>query len=423
MGDEPDQSDEKRLMRRFFIIWSAQASSLVGSALVQFAIVWWLTLETGSATVLAFAMMMVMLPQIVIGPFAGALVDRWNRRHVMIYADGGIALATIALMALFASGLVEVWHIYVFAFIRSAGGAFHWPAMTASTSLMVPKKHLARVAGLNQAVQGAVSIAAPALGAILILVLPMWQVLSFDILTAAIAIAPLLFMKIPQPAPAPDGESGKRSVLGDMRDGLRFIRSWEGAMAILVMAMAINLLVAPAVSLIPMLVKFYFGGGVVEFAAIEVAFGLSLILGGIGLGIWGGFKSKVFTTLVSGALSGLGLILTGLAPPEAFYLALAGMFFAGLMSAIMNGSLLAVLQSSVPADKQGRVFGILGSLSVAAAPFGLAVAGPVSDLIGVHVWFVIAGLGLSVTMVVGFFIPSLTRMEHTVHGDVRVEEK
>ena len=422
MTEGAGEENERRLMRRFFIIWGAQASSLIGSALVQFAIVWWLTLETGSATVLAFAVMMVMLPQIVIGPFAGALVDRWNRRHVMIYADAGIALATVALMALFASGLIEVWHIYVFAFLRSVGGAFHWPAMTASTTLMVPKRHLARVGGLNEAVQGAVSIAAPALGAILIIALPMWQVLSFDILTAAVAIAPLLVVKIPQPAAKDDGER-RPSVLDDMKDGLRFIRRWEGAMVILAMAMGINLLVSPAVSLIPMLVKFYFGGGVVEFAAMEMAFGLSLILGGIGLGIWGGFKSKIFTMLVSGTLSGIGIVVTGLAPPEAFYLALLGMFFAGLMSAIMNGSLLAVLQSSVPPEKQGRVFGILGSLAVAATPFGLAVAGPVSDMIGIHVWFVIAGLGLSGAMAVGFFIPSLRRMEEATPGDTSVEEK
>ena len=170
MTEMVGQADEKRLMRRFFVIWGGEACSLVGSALVQFALVWWLTIETGSATVLAFAMMMAMLPQIVIGPFAGALVDRWNRRHVMIFADIGIAFATVILIALFALDVVQVWHIYVVLLVRSAGGAFHWPAMSASTTLMVPKKHLARVGGLNQAISGAVSIVAPALGAILMAV-------------------------------------------------------------------------------------------------------------------------------------------------------------------------------------------------------------------------------------------------------------
>src|SRR4030042_661907 len=157
MGETADPTDEKRLTRRFFVMWGCQAPSLIGSALVQFALVWWLTIETESATVLAFAMMMAMLPQIVIGPFAGALVDRWNRRHVMIWADLSIALATAVLIVLFAADIQQVWHIYAILFVRSAGGAFQWPAMAASTTLMVPKKHLARVGGLNEAIQGAVS--------------------------------------------------------------------------------------------------------------------------------------------------------------------------------------------------------------------------------------------------------------------------
>src|SRR4030042_3681335 len=140
MGETADPTDEKRLMRRFFIIWGGQACALIGSALVQFALVWWLTIETGSATVLAVAMMVAMLPQIILGPFAGALVDRWNRRHVMIFADAGIALATVVLIILFAMDVVQVWHIYAVLLVRSAGGSFHWPAMAASTSLMVPKK-------------------------------------------------------------------------------------------------------------------------------------------------------------------------------------------------------------------------------------------------------------------------------------------
>ncbi len=212
MTETVGQADEKRLMRRFFVIWGCQASSLIGSALVQFALVWWLTIETGSATVLAFAMMMAMLPQIVIGPFAGALVDRWNRRHVMIFADIGIAFATVILIALFALDVVQVWHIYVVLLVRSAGGAFHWPAMSASTTLMVPKKHLARVGGLNQAISGAVSIVAPALGAILIMALPMWGVLSVDVLTAIVAVAPLLVVNIPQPVRSKNSD-GQDSIM------------------------------------------------------------------------------------------------------------------------------------------------------------------------------------------------------------------
>ena len=160
---------------RFFAIWTGQAFSLLGSMLVQFALVWWLTQTTGSATVLAMATLVAVLPGIVIGPFAGALVDRWNRRLIMIVADSLIALVTLWLIYLYATGRMQVWQVYVAMFLRAALGGFHWPAMQSSTSLMVPKEHLARVAGLNQTMMGVMNIISPPLGALLLSVLPLGQ--------------------------------------------------------------------------------------------------------------------------------------------------------------------------------------------------------------------------------------------------------
>src|SRR5215213_1583348 len=145
------QTAPQKWAGHFFTIWTGQALSLFGSALVQFALIWWLTQKSGSATVLAVATLVGMLPQIVIGPFAGALVDRWNRRAIMIIADGTIAVFSLLLAYLFATGKVQIWHIYAIMAVRSIGGAFHFPAMSASTPLMVPKEQLTRINGLNQA--------------------------------------------------------------------------------------------------------------------------------------------------------------------------------------------------------------------------------------------------------------------------------
>ena len=423
MEGEAAAADEKRLMRRFFVIWGAQAFSLVGSALVQFALVWWLTLETGSASVLALAMTMALLPQIAIGPFAGALVDRWNRRLVMIWADVSIALATVALIALFAAGLVQVWHIYVVLLVRSVGGSFHFPAMAASTTLMVPEKHLARVGGLNQAVQGAVSIAAPALAAALLLVLPMWGVLSLDVVTAAIAVAPLLFIRIPQPVKTADRKGGPSSVLSDMGDAFRFLKAWRGAMTLILMVMVINLLFTPAVTLMPILVTSYFGKGLVEFATMEMVTGASFVVGGLALGAWGGFKRKVVTMLLTGVVAGFGTMFVGVLPESGFYLAVGGMFLVGFMVAMVNGSASALMQATIPPDKQGRVFGLMGSLIVAMTPIGLAFAGPVSDMAGVQIWFIVAGISLTVIMGSGFFMRSVMAIEDVSKQRVAVEEK
>ena len=161
-------NDSPKSLRAFFTIWTGQAFSLLGSNLVQFALVWWLTSSTGSATVLATATMVAILPGIVIGPFAGTLVDRWSRRWVMVVADGVIALTTLWAALLAWNGLLQPWHVYVIMFIRATAGGFHWPAMQASTSLMVPERLLSRVAGLNQTLYGLMQIAAPALGALLL---------------------------------------------------------------------------------------------------------------------------------------------------------------------------------------------------------------------------------------------------------------
>ncbi len=173
---------------RFFTIWIGQAFSLLGSSLVQFALVWWLTQRTGSATVLATASMVAMLPSIVLGPVAGALVDRWPRRQVMILADSLIALVTLGLAWIAWLGVLAPWHIYLAMFLRALAGAFHWPAMQASTSLMVPREHLPRVAGMNQTLQGLMSIVAPPLGALLLGLMPLSGILGLDVGTALMAV-------------------------------------------------------------------------------------------------------------------------------------------------------------------------------------------------------------------------------------------
>jgi DHA3 family macrolide efflux protein-like MFS transporter len=159
--------------KTFFLIWTGQAFSLFGSSLVQFALVWYLTKQTGSASVLAMASFVALLPNVFISPFIGALIDRWNRQRVMIFADLFIAFFTLILAIVFYLGRVQVWHIYVIMFIRALGSSFHWPAMQASHSLMVPKDQLSRISGINQTLQGAQGILAPMIAALLVDVLPM----------------------------------------------------------------------------------------------------------------------------------------------------------------------------------------------------------------------------------------------------------
>ena len=233
-------------MRFFFIIWLGQAFSLFGSQLVQFALIWYLTETTGSAIVLAGASIAGLLPQIVLGPLAGTLVDRWNRRRVLISSDSLIALVTIMLAVLFAFGRVQVWHVYILLFVRALGGAFHSTAMTASTTLLVPERHLSRIQGLNEVLNGGKGILSPMLGALLLKLMPMQGILAIDVGTALCAIVPLFFISIPQPKP--DGEKEASSILADMVGGMRYLWSMPGLWMITLSHAVIYLLMIPALA-------------------------------------------------------------------------------------------------------------------------------------------------------------------------------
>ncbi len=402
--------------RNFFIIWSGQAISLVGSSLVGFGLVWWLTQTTGSAAVLATASLANLLPGVFLGPFAGALVDRWNRRKVMLIADSAVALLTAVLVALFWAGLAQPWHVYIILFLRSLSSSFHWPAMQASTSLMVPKEQLTRIAGMNQTLNGALSILTPPLGALLIGILPMHTVLAMDIFTMLFAVVPLLFITIPQPPIAGAGQSAPplvtpRLVLRDVRDGLRYVMGWKGLAILLFMAMALNFVCAPTGTLQPLLITQEFNGGPWHIGAMESAWGIGMIAGGLLLSAWGGFKRRILTSMVGLLGLGAGVALTGLAPSHWFWLALVGSAVTGVGNPITNGPLMAIIQARVAPEMQGRVLTMIQSLAGGMMPLSMLVSAPIADAFGVRVWFLAAAVVCVLMGLVGPLIPALMRIE------------
>jgi MFS transporter, DHA3 family, macrolide efflux protein len=414
LSPAPASKPPERWAAKFFTIWTGQAFSLVGSALVQFALVWWLTQKTGSATILATSTLVALLPQIVLGPFVGALVDRWNRRLIMIVADTAIAIATAILMILFASGLVQVWHIYLVLFFRSLGGAFHFPAMGASTSLMVPDKHLARVGGMNQTLQGVISIFSPPLGALLISLLPTEKVLAIDIATAALAVMPLLFISIPKPprqVALMNGHVKKTSYFDDLVEGFRYVIKWPGLFGVILLAMLLNFLLSPGGSLLPLVVKEIFHGGALQLGWVESVFGVGVILGGLVLSTWGGFKRRIVTTLWGVIGIGTGVLLTGVAPADWFWMLLVANFTFGFTQVFANGPLNAILQSAVALDMQGRVFSLVGAGATAMMPLSLLIAGPISDRFGLRTWYLVGGALCILVTLAAFNIPAIMNIE------------
>ena len=399
-------------MKPFFVLWTGQAVSLLGSQLVQFALIWWLTQETGSATMLALASLAGLLPRVVLGPFVGVLVDRWNRRLIMLVADSIIALATVVLAYLFWVEAIQIWHLFVILFVRSLGGAFHHPAMQASTTLMAPESQLTRIQGLNQALQGGLSIVSAPLGALLLSILPMQGILAIDVGTAVFAIIPLFFIHVPQPEQAIDESQTKRpSFWTEMEAGLRYVWGWPAILALMVMTMMINFVLSPTFSLIPLLVSAHFGGDAMQLGLLDAVAGSGIVIGGLVLGAWGGFKRRIITSL-SGLIGiGLGALLIGFAPANAFLMAVVGAFIVGSAIALTNGPIMAIFQSRIEPDMQGRVFTLLGSLSAAMTPLGLIIAGPAADAFGVQSWFIVGGFVTLLMGIIGLVTPLIINVE------------
>jgi len=385
MKEQNIQKEIQNWQFRFFTIWFGQSFSMLGSHLVGFAFVWYLTEQTGSATVLALGTLIQVLPSVIISPFAGALVDRWNRKFVMILFDSITALFTFFVAVMFLYDNAQIWHIMLAMFVRSACGQFQWAAMTASTTLMVPKRHLSRIAGANQTLQGIMNIIGPALGAFLIAALPMQGVLLIDVATAFLAVMPLLFFTLPQPVrngtKASPENLGGTSLFQDLAEGWKYVTGWPALMAIILLAMLINFLITPAFSLLPLVITEHFGKGAYELGFINSALGIGTILGGLTLSAWGGFKNRILTSLGALTVSGGAVLMVGIAPANGYMLALVGMAVFGFLNPMINGPLFAVMQAKVEPEIQGRVFSLLQAGGSFASPLGLMIAGLTNQLL------------------------------------------
>lgn len=312
----------------------------MGSSLAQFAFVWWLTEETGSAGVLSLASMAALLPEMVMQPFAGAIVDRNDRKLFIILNDAIIALATLVVGLLFYFGKIAVWHIYIMMAVRAVASAFHYPASQATVALMVSPEHLTRISGLNQALQGIVRIVAPALGALILSVAGVEGAVLIDVITSLMAIGIVFYLAIPK-QPQLNKKDGHwfKIILSDMREGFQYLLRWKGLMGLTAMALIVKIALTPAFSLISLLVQNHFGGGAAEFSRIEMSIGVGVIAGSLLLGIWGGFRKHMGTIICGIAGMGVGMLLLGVLPSQQFLPALAAALLLGFMIPIVDARL------------------------------------------------------------------------------------
>jgi DHA3 family macrolide efflux protein-like MFS transporter len=394
---------------RFWSIWTGQALSLIGSALTQFVLLWWVTQTTASTSALAIAGIVALLPQALLGPIAGAVADRISRRLILLTTDTVSALCMLLLIWLFQQGLVQLWQVYGLMAVRSAMQAFQQPAAAASTAMLVPGDWLGRVAGMNQALAGILSIAAPALGALALAFLPLYGALSIDVITALLAVALLLPFSIPQPERAPAQQT---SLWGDFVAGVRLVAGHRGLRLLYGMIILMVMLIMPVFSLMPIFITTHFGGDVNQVALMQAIGGVGFIGGGI-LAFVVKVQPKI-VVLLCGYTLACGLIAAmALTPGTIFWLsavcwALGAAFFSGA-----NAMLMAILYAQVPNQFQGRAFALLSTLMGLAAPLGLGLVAWLGALVSVRDVFIVGGAAAAIVCLLGFAAPSLLKIEST----------
>lgn len=391
---------------KFAILWTGQFFSLVSSSAVNFAIIIWLNLQTGSAEVLAYAAIAGLLPQAIIGPFAGVYVDRWNRKKTMIIADSFVAVCTLFMSISFYLGYENLEMIYIILGLRSVGSAFHMPAMQASIPLLAPQSELLRIAGINQIIKSFSGIAGPAIGAIALGFFSIGNVLLLDIAGAMIAVFSLFFISIPSPLNEQKAQANVFQVWHDMKHAYREIISNKG-LALLILYCAIaGFLIMPLAVLLPLMTIKHFHGGKVEMGIIETAWGFGALFGGGLLSIWKPKIRKIYIVCLSHILIGIGFFCSGWLTPAYFQVFAMLITLGGISAAFYNSGFTAIVQETVKPALLGRVFSLYFSLDVLPTILALICTGFLVDNIGINVVFIVFGLLIFLVGILSLLTPA-----------------
>lgn len=399
---------EKRSWKRtFFTIQSGQAISLITSSALQMALIFYLTEKTNSSMTLALATLVGFLPQGVLGLFIGGWIDRHSRKRIMIGADLFIA-AVSALLAVISAFLdPPVWVVLVILFLRSIGSAFHTPSINAVTPLIVPTDKLAKCTGYIQSLQSVSSIVSPALGALLYAQCTLIEIIALDVVGAFIASIAVMLVKIPNidVANIPQSEG----VLAGAKEAYRILAQQKGLLTLLWMGALYMFAYMPINALFPLISMNHFGGTTWHVAMSESVFAAGMLLGGIVLGVWGGFQRKTTTVLLSIAVMGIALLIAGILPASGFIAFVVCCAIMGF-SAPFYGVQTAIYQEMVRPEYLGRVFSLSLSTMSLAMPLGLIAAGCFADMTGVETWFAISGIFIAGIAVVGAVLPSIKEL-------------
>jgi DHA3 family macrolide efflux protein-like MFS transporter len=396
-----------------------QGLSLFGSMLVQYAITWHVTLKTQSGSMMTLFIVAGILPMFFISPFAGVWADRFNRKYLINGADAVIAVVSLFMAACFFLGFDSVWLLFVCAGLRAFGQGVQQPAVNAFIPEIVPQEHLARVNGINGSIQSFSMLAAPALSGVLLSFASIEYIFFVDVVTAAIGIAIVFFWVKPHVRTATSGAkrtaetmdaaagtmdavdepAGSKGIdyFHDLKEGFKYIRRHRFILELILFSTLFFIIAAPTAFLTPLQVTRDFGAEVWRLTAVEMAFSVGMVLGGILLGVWGGFKNKVNSMGLAWALFGLEAVALGLLTRFTPYIAV--MAFCGITMQLYNMPSMTLMQTRIDPAFMGRVFSVFGMVSSLVMPAGMLIWGPLADIVSVRYLLIITGAMMTVSAI------------------------
>ncbi len=384
--------------KKIILFLTSQTVSLFGSSLVQYAIMWYITLNTQSGVMMTLSIICGFLPTFFVSPFAGVWADRFNRKLLIIASDAFIAIATLILAVFFLLGYDSLWLLFVVSAIRSIGTGIQTPAVGAILPQIVPEDRLTKVNATNGSIQSLVMLVSPMVSGALLSIAPIEIIFFIDVITAAAAVViMILFVKVPIHAKAL--QKHVTSYFDDVLIGVRYLRDHKFVKSMFFFFAVYFFFAAPVAFLTPLQTTRSFGNDVWRLTAIEIVFSAGTMVGGILLASWQGFKNKVHTMVLSSTLIGLFTIALGVTP--VFWLYLVFMAIVGLAMPFFNTPAMVLLQEKVENDFMGRVFGILSMISSIMMPVGMLIFGPMADVIDIELMLIVTGL---IMLVIGFVL-------------------
>ncbi|WP_106008448.1 MFS transporter [Clostridium luticellarii] len=368
---------------------TSQNISLLGSMLVQYAITWYITLKTQSGIMMTISIICGFLPTFFISPFAGVWADRYDRKLLIILSDSLIAVSTFIMAILFIMGYGSIWMLFVVSAVRAIGEGVQMPSVGAFLPAIVPMDKLTRVNGINSSIQSLVTLVSPMLSGVMLTVAAIEAVFFVDVVTAAVAVSiMILFLHVPAHGKALQDQ--KLNYLGDMYEGIKYIKNHNFIKTLFIFCAVYFILIAPLAFLTPLQVARSFGNDVWRLTIIEVVYALGMMLGGLIMASWGGLKNKLHTMVLSTFVIAVSTFVLGLIHVFWIYTFMMGII--GLVLPVFNTPFTVLLQQKVEADFLGRVFGVLTMISSSIMPLAMIGYGPAADFIKIEWLLLVTGL-------------------------------